>query len=59
MSETSLDDLLDNPVKVVNIGLESFAEELAAEGAEVVHVDWTPPAGGDAELANLLSKLGA
>jgi hypothetical protein len=23
----------------------------------VVHVDWSPPARGDVELANLLSKL--
>jgi hypothetical protein len=63
MSKTTMDDLLGHPLKVVNIGLEAFAEELAAEmtdhgGAEVVHVEWVPPAGGDPVLANLLSKLG-
>jgi hypothetical protein len=62
MSEAIMDDLLDQPLKVVNIGLEAFAEELAAEmtdgGAEVVHVEWVPPAGGDPVLADLLSKLG-
>jgi hypothetical protein len=34
-----------------------FAENLASLGAEVVHVQWTPPAGGNAQLAALLDKL--
>lgn len=50
--------LLDTPLVVVNVGLDSFADDLAAQGVAVVHVDWTPPAGGDARLADLLSKLG-
>jgi len=50
--------LLDVPLKVVNLGLESFALELTQQGVEVIHVDWTPPAGGDPALAELLSKLG-
>ena len=57
MSETKIDDLLDQPLKVVNIGLETFAEELAEDGVEIIHVDWVPPAGGDPVLADLLSKL--
>jgi Protein of unknown function (DUF1116) len=28
---------------VVNIGLEGFARDLAANGAAVAHVDWSPP----------------
>jgi len=59
MSETRFNDLLDGPLEIINVGLEGFAEELGAEGVEVLHVDWAPPAGGDAELAKLLSKLGA
>lgn len=51
-------DLLSGEVRVVNVGLEGFAEELRANGVEVVHVDWAPPAGGDAEMAALLAKLG-
>ena len=43
--------------KVINIGLEIFAKELTSQGFDVVQVDWTPPAGGDPELAILLSKL--
>jgi FdrA protein len=51
--------LLDRPPCVVNIGLERFADDLAAHGATVQHVQWAPPAGGDARLADLLSKLGS
>ena len=45
------------PPRVVNIGLPLFAETLARAGAEVVHVEWTPPAGGDARLAALAARL--
>ena len=58
MTETVNDTLLDAPLKVINLGLESFAEDLARSGVEVVHLEWTPPAGGDPKLADLLSKLG-
>lgn len=51
--------LLSSPLKVLNIGLEGFAEELASAGVPVVQVVWTPPANGDPELADILSKLGA
>ncbi len=50
--------LLVGRIEVVNIGLESFATDLAEEGVEVIHVEWSPPAGGDPELADLLAKLG-
>ena len=51
--------LLAAPPKVINIGLEGFATDLAASGAAVVHVAWTPPARGDAKRAALLGKLGS
>jgi len=49
--------LLAAPLRVINVGLESFADNLASQGVEVVHVRWAPPAGGDAQLASLLAKL--
>ncbi len=49
--------LLAAPPRVINIGLELFAENLASQGAQVVHVRWSPPAGGNARLASLLAKL--
>ena len=59
MSKVEINDLLEEPLKVINIGLEGFAEELKQQGLETVQVDWTPPAGGDPKLADLLSKLGS
>jgi hypothetical protein len=49
--------LLAAPPRVVNVGLELFANDLKAVGAQVVHVQWSPPAGGNARLAGLLEKL--
>ena len=39
----SIDTLLAGPLRVVNVGLESFARDLAANGAATAQVDWTPP----------------
>ena len=50
---------LQGPLKVVNVGLDGFADELKSQGVEVVNVDWSPPAGGDPKLAALLSKMGS
>ena len=59
MRESKIKNLLEEPLKVVNIGLEGFAKELDQQGVKVIHVDWAPPAGGDPKLASLLSKLGS
>jgi FdrA protein len=44
-------------LQVINIGLESFAQDLKAQGVAVVQLDWRPPAGGNARLAALLASL--
>ena len=49
--------LLAAPPRVINVGLELFAANLASQGAKVAHVRWSPPAGGNAHLAGLLDKL--
>lgn len=49
--------LLTQPPVIINIGLEGFASELASQQVSVVQLDWRPPAGGDPELADLLSRL--
>jgi hypothetical protein len=41
----------------INVGVEDFAESLKGQGAEVVQVDWAPPAGGDRELIELLDRI--
>jgi hypothetical protein len=49
--------LLNEPVVVINLGLKKFAENLVEQDVKVVQVDWTPPAGGDKELIELLDRL--
>ena len=53
----SVDALLRSPLRVVNIGLASFASDLSAHGIPVVQVDWRPPAGGKPELLAALDVL--
>lgn len=48
--------LTQTPV-VINVGLEAFADDLESQQVAVIQLDWRPPAGGDAELADLLSRL--
>lgn len=50
---------LANPPKVVNVGLDLFAESLRAQGVDVLAVDWQPPAGGKQRLIEMLDRLGA
>ena len=52
-----LDELLDKGPVAVNIGVEDFANSLKTQGVEVIQVDWTPPAGGDREMMELLDQL--
>src|SRR5512145_1739799 len=56
MSDVSLEELLHSELRVVNVGVESFASELASRGVPVAHVNWSPP--GDAESAKIASLLG-
>ena len=48
---------LSEPLAVINVGLESFYESLTAQGAQAIHVEWRPPAGGNEKLAALLAKM--
>jgi hypothetical protein len=53
----NLDDLLQEKPVFVNVGVREFADSLREAGYEVVDVDWSPPAGGDAQVAALLDDL--
>lgn len=46
-----------SPLVAINVGLEGFHDALAETGAEVVQVEWRPPAGGDDRLRAILDKL--
>ena len=51
------EQLLQQALVVVNVGLPMFAEALEEQGVTTTQVDWVPPAGGDKELADLLDQL--
>ncbi len=48
---------LNQPLAAINVGLESFYDSLISQGAQAVHVEWRPPAGGNDKLAALLAKM--
>ena len=48
---------LHKPLAAINVGLESFYESLTSQGAQAVHLEWRPPAGGNERLASLLAKM--
>jgi hypothetical protein len=51
--------LVGKKLKAVNVGVSTFADDLEAQGVEVVRVDWKPPAGGDQKMLRLLDRLGS
>jgi hypothetical protein len=55
--ENKIQQLLSDPVIVINVGLGQFTRSMQEQEVEVVQVDWTPPAGGDKEMMELLDGL--
>jgi len=53
----TIGELFGAGIRVINVGLEGFALDLEHLGVPVVHVQWTPPAGGDPVKAALLARL--
>jgi hypothetical protein len=49
--------LFGKPLSVLNVGLASFAEPIAARGGTATRLDWAPPAGGDRAAGAALAKL--
>ena len=49
--------LFQQDLKVVNVGLQGFADNIAAAGGQVTHLSWAPPAGADAALGWTLACL--
>jgi FdrA protein len=52
-----LEDLFQKAPVFLNVGVPAFGDSLREAGYEVVYVDWSPPAGGDARIADLLDDL--
>jgi hypothetical protein len=52
-----LTDVLSTKPVFINVGVRELGESLREAGFDVVQVDWSPPAGGNAEMAALLDDL--
>ena len=53
----SVNDLFKQELKVINLGLKSFQNDLKSQEVTVVRVNWKPKAGGKKNMLDLLSKL--
>ncbi|HRI19148.1 MAG TPA: hypothetical protein PL196_11545, partial [Burkholderiaceae bacterium] len=50
-------ELFTQELRVLNVGLASFAENLARAGGHAVQLAWRPPAGGDVATGLTLASL--
>jgi hypothetical protein len=48
--------LFDSELQVISLGVGEFAEALRQQAVPVVELAWQPPAGGEAELVDLLKQ---
>lgn len=58
MDTTKINTLFEQELRIINMGLVTFADNLKDQNAIVVQMDWRPPAGGNEKLMALLQKLG-
>ncbi len=54
---SKINELFKKEISVVNVGLESFYNELKSQDVKAIHVDWRPPAFGNKKMSSLLSRL--
>ena len=50
-------NLFGSDLKALNLGLDSFAENLRSCGAQALQLRWKPPAGGDERMLEALDKI--
>jgi FdrA protein len=48
---------LQKSLSAINVGLESFSENLIAQNVPTLQVDWRPPAGGNERLMGILERM--
>ncbi len=52
-----VNDLFKSELKVINMGLESFYQDMKSQDVSAIHVNWKPAAGGNEKMAALLSRM--
>lgn len=50
-------ELFTKKLAVINVGVPSFHNDLLKQGADVVNLEWKPPAGGNPQLVAALDQL--
>jgi hypothetical protein len=53
----TVNELFKKDLKVINMGLKSFYNDLKSQNVQAVHVIWKPRAGGNKKMASLLDRL--
>ncbi|MCL6574355.1 MAG: DUF1116 domain-containing protein, partial [Bacillus sp. (in: Bacteria)] len=54
---SKISELFTSKLNVINVGIENFKDDLLIQNADVTHLEWTPPGGGNPELIAALDKL--
>jgi hypothetical protein len=54
---SAIQELITSELKIANLGLPSFRDDLEAAGADVMSVDWAPPLAGEVEAGWSLAKM--
>ena len=49
--------VIGREMRVINIGIERFSDDLKEADVPVIQMDWRPPAGGDRRLIEMLDSL--
>lgn len=57
MTRDAIQQLFNEDLRVVNMGLASFADNLSQKGVSVTRMDWRPEAGGNAAVIDALDRL--
>lgn len=52
-----MNQILQEKLSVINVGLKRFAEDMEKQSAAVCQVDWKPLAGGNREILHALDQL--
>lgn len=59
MGQEILNGLFGQKVKVVNVGIESFYDDLKSQDVPVVQMSWTVPNEADKQNRDLANRLAA
>ncbi|WP_391204279.1 DUF1116 domain-containing protein [Psychrobacillus sp. L4] len=54
---SKINELFNEKINVINVGIESFKDDMIKQNATVTHLEWMPPGRGNPEIIAALDKL--